>query len=52
MSEENKNTPQSMPQNPKKPVAPFENLKPAAIPTKVHIYTYNGKGEKRDKNDD
>lgn len=52
MSEENKNIPQSESQSTEKSVAPFGNLKPAAIPTKLHTYSYNGKSEKKDKNDD
>lgn len=44
---ENKNMQQSKPQSTEKPAAPFGNLKPAAIPTKLHTYTYNGKSEKR-----
>lgn len=52
MSEENKNMQQSKPQSTEKPAAPFGNLRPAAIPTKMHTYTYNGKSEKMDNNDD
>lgn len=52
MSEENKNTPQSGPQGSGKTDTPFWNLNPAVIPTKLHTYTYNGKCEKRDKNDE
>ena len=29
---------------------PFENLKPARIPTNVHNYTYQGQKEKRKEN--